>query len=77
MVQMSNWLIQCNAWVTTSVHNTKGSNFVMCKERSSKAKGTIIELCSLCKGSNFGSKQIEKFTFTLQYCVYSKISKQL
>ena len=39
--------------------NTKGNNFYMCKERSTKAKGTVIELWSLCKGLNFGSKQTE------------------
>ena len=39
--------------------NRRGSNSDLCKESVTKAKGTIIELCSLCKGINMGSKQIE------------------
>ena len=39
--------------------NRQGSNSDLRKERVTKAKGTIIELCSLCKGTNMGSKQIE------------------
>ena len=37
----------------------QGSNSDLCKERVAKAKDTIIELCSLCKGVNMGSKLIE------------------
>ena len=37
----------------------QGNNSDLCKERVTKAKGTIIELCSLCKGINMGNKQIE------------------
>ena len=39
--------------------NRRGNNSDLCKERVTKAKGTIIELCSLCKGINMGNKQIE------------------
>ena len=39
--------------------NRQGNNSDLCKERVTKAKGTIIELCSLCKGTNMGNKQIE------------------
>ena len=37
----------------------QGNNSDLCKERVTKAKGTIIELYSLCKGINMGNKQIE------------------
>ena len=36
--------------------NFQGSNSDLCKERVTKAKGTIIELCSLCKEINMESK---------------------
>ena len=40
--------------------NCQGNNSDLCKERVTKAiKGTIIELCFLCKGINMGNKQIE------------------
>ena len=39
--------------------NRQGNNSDLCKERVTKAKGTIIELGSLCKGINRGNKQIE------------------
>ena len=39
--------------------NHQGNNSDLCKERVIKAKGTIIELCSLCKGISKGNKQIE------------------
>ena len=39
--------------------NRQGNNLDLCKERIIKAKGTIIELCSLCKGISMGNKQIE------------------
>ena len=31
----------------------------MCKERTTKAKGSTIELISLCKEVNFGERQLE------------------
>ena len=39
--------------------NRQSNNSDLCKERVTKAKGTIIELCSLCKEINMGNKQIE------------------
>ena len=39
--------------------NRQGNNSDLCKERVTKAKGAIIELCSLCKGINMGNKQIQ------------------
>ena len=39
--------------------NRQGSNSDLCKERITKAKGTIIELCPTCKRINMGNKQIE------------------
>ena len=39
--------------------NRQGNNSDLCEERVTKAKGTIIELRSLCKGINIENKQIE------------------
>ena len=39
--------------------NAKGNNTDMCKERTTKAKGSTIELISLCKEVNFGEQQLE------------------
>ena len=39
--------------------NRQGNNSDLCEERVTKAKDTIIELCSLCKGINMENKQIE------------------
>ena len=39
--------------------NRQGNNSDLCEERVTKAKDTIIELCSLCKGINTENKQIE------------------
>ena len=39
--------------------NRQCNNSDLCKERVTKAKGTIIESCSLCKEINMGNKQIE------------------
>ena len=39
--------------------NAKGNNIDMCKERTTKAKGSTIELISLCKEVNFGERQLE------------------
>ena len=38
--------------------NRQGNNSDLC-ERVKKAKGTIIEICSLCKGIDMKNKQIE------------------
>ena len=42
--------------------NRQGNNSDFCKERVTKVEGTIIELCSLCKGINMGNKQIESMS---------------
>ena len=39
--------------------NRQGNNSDLCEERVTKAKGTIIEICSLCKGIDTENKQIE------------------
>ena len=39
--------------------NRQGSNSDLCEERVTKAKGTIIEIFSLCKEINMENKQIE------------------
>ena len=39
--------------------NRQGNNSDLCEEKVTKAKDTIIELCSLCKGINMENKQIE------------------
>ena len=39
--------------------NRQGNNSDLCEERVTKAKGTIIEICSLCKGIDMENKQIE------------------
>ena len=39
--------------------NRQGNNSDLCEERVTKAKDTITELCSLCKGINMENKQIE------------------
>ena len=39
--------------------NRQGNNSDLCKERVTKAKGIIIELCSMCEGINMGNKQNE------------------
>ena len=39
--------------------NHHDNNSDLCKKLVTKAKGTIIELCSLCKEINMGNKQIE------------------
>ena len=49
--------------------NAKGNNIDMCKERIAKAKGSTVELISLCKEVNFGERQLE--TMLLLYHVVS------
>ena len=39
--------------------NREGNNSDLCKERVTKAKDTIIKLCSLCGETYMGNKQIE------------------
>ena len=39
--------------------NCQGNNSDLCEERVTKTKGTIVGLCSLCKGINMENKQIE------------------
>ena len=39
--------------------NRQGNSSDLCEERVTKAKGTIIEICSLCKGMDMENKQIE------------------
>ena len=39
--------------------NCQGYNSDLCEERVAKAKDSIIELCSLCKGINMENRQIE------------------
>ena len=51
--------------------NRQGNKSDLCEERVTKAKDTIIELCSLCKGINIENKQIETVT-ALQNCFHTK-----
>ena len=39
--------------------NCQGNNSDLCEKRVTKAKDSIIELCSLCKGINMENRQIE------------------
>ena len=38
--------------------NSKGNNVALCKHRVDKSVGSIIEIISLCKETNFGKHQI-------------------
>ena len=56
--------------------NHRGNHSDLCKERVTKAKGTIIELCSLCKGINMKNKKIESMlllykTFFMLKLIYN------
>ena len=56
--------------------NRQGNISDLCKERVTKANGTTIELCSLCKGINMGNKQIESMlllykTVFIQRLIYN------
>ena len=56
--------------------NRQGNKSDLCKlskERVTKAKGTIIELCFLREGMNMGNKQIESMLLALQNCFYTKV----
>ena len=39
--------------------NEKGNYLDLCEDRADRAKTTVIELCALSKGINFGHRQIE------------------
>ena len=45
--------------------NSKGNNVALCKHRVDKPMGSIIEIISLCKETNFGKHQI--FTMMVMY----------
>ena len=50
------------------VLNEKGNYLDLCEDRADRAKTTVIELCALSKGINFGHRQIESLlNFTSQY----------
>ena len=39
--------------------NEKGNYLDLCEDRADRAKTTVVELCALSKGINFGHRQIE------------------
>ena len=45
--------------------NSKGNNVALCKHRVDKSVGSIIEIISLCKETNFGKHQI--FSMMVMY----------
>ena len=45
--------------------NSKGNNVALCKHRVDKSVGSIIEIISLCKETNFGKHQI--FSMVVMY----------
>ena len=45
--------------------NSKGDNVALCKHRVDKSVGSIIEIISLCKETNFGKHQI--FSMIVMY----------
>ena len=53
--------------------NHQGNNSDLCEERVTKAKGTIIELCSLCKGINIENKQIESMLLLYKTVFISRL----
>ena len=53
--------------------NRQGNNSDLCKETVTKAKGTIIESCSLCKGINMGNKQIESMLLLYKTVFISRL----
>ena len=53
--------------------NRQGNNSDLCEERVTKAKGTIIELCSLCKGINIENKQIESMLLLYKTVFISRL----
>ena len=46
--------------------NSKGDNVALCKHRVCKSVGSIIEIISLCKETNFGKHQIRSMMVTYQ-----------
>ena len=50
--------------------NHQGNNSDLRKEIVTKAEGTIIELCSLCKVINMGNKQIESMLLLYKTVLY-------
>ena len=53
--------------------NHQRNNSDLCEERVTKAKGTIIELCSLCKGINIENKQIESMLLLYKTVFISRV----
>ena len=53
--------------------NRQGHNSDLCEERVTKAKGTIIGLCSLCKGINIENKQIESMLLLYKTVFISRL----
>ena len=53
--------------------NHQGNNSDLCEERVKKAKGTIIELCSFCKGINMENKQIESMLLLYKTVFISRL----
>ena len=53
--------------------NHQSNNSDLCEERVTKAKGTIIELCSLCKGVNIENKQIESMLLLYKTVFISRL----
>ena len=53
--------------------NRQGNNSDLCEERVTKAKGTIIELLSLCKGINIENKQIESMLLLYKTVFISRL----
>ena len=45
--------------------NSRGNNVALCKHRADKSLGSIIEIISLCKETNFGKHQI--FSMMVMY----------
>ena len=54
--------------------NRQGNNSDLREERVTKAKGTIIELCSLCKGINIENKQIESMLLLYKTVFISRLT---
>ena len=53
--------------------NRQGNNSDLCEEKVTKAKGTIIELCSLCKRINMENKQIESMLLLYKTVFISRL----
>ena len=55
------------------VVNDKGDNTALCKDRTDKAVGTIIELFSICKEVNFGKFKISNLLTLYQSAVIPRL----